>query len=343
MNYCCNIICMKGRIIKIFSDFYYVETSIGVIEAKLKTVLKKQNLDVVTGDFVELESVDTNSMQAFITGIVNRFNLIKRPKVANVSQFIIVSALKEPDFNYEQLDRYIAHCEYHNIKPILCFNKEDINDNNELKDEINEVYSKIGYQIIFTSALKKTGINELEPILKNNTSILCGASGVGKSSLINAILKSSILKTLPVSEKTKRGVHTTRHCELLEIDNNSFIVDTPGFSHLKFDFLLPTEVQKLFREFLNTDKSCKYNNCLHIDEEGCSLTSLIKNIPASRFFSYKKFISEAKEYEQKISVESLKNESKVKYNKNKILTKISNKKRSASRKTNKQNMYKEEM
>lgn len=334
---------MIGRVIKIFSDFYYVETSIGVIEAKLKTVLKKQNLDVVTGDFVELDSIDINSKQAFISGVVNRVNLIKRPKVANVSQFIIVSALKEPDLDYEQLDRYIAHCEYHKIKPILCFNKEDINDTEYLKKKITEIYSKIGYQIIFTSALKKTGINELEPILKNNTSILCGASGVGKSSLINAILKSSILKTLPVSEKTKRGVHTTRHCELLEIDNNSFIVDTPGFSHLKFDFLLPIEVQNLFREFSSIDKSCKYNNCLHIDEEGCSLTLLVNNISESRYFSYKKFIIEAKEYEQKISVESLKDESKVKYNKNKILTKISNKKRNLSRKTNKQNMYKEEM
>ncbi len=334
---------MNGRVIKIFSDFYYVETSIGVIEAKLKTVLKKQNLDVVTGDFVELDSIDINSKQAFISGVVNRVNLIKRPKVANVSQFIIVSALKEPDLDYEQLDRYIAHCEYHKIKPILCFNKEDINDTEYLKKKITEIYSKIGYQIIFTSALKKTGINELEPILKNNTSILCGASGVGKSSLINAILKSSILKTLPVSEKTKRGVHTTRHCELLEIDNNSFIVDTPGFSHLKFDFLLPIEVQNLFREFSSIDKSCKYNNCLHIDEEGCSLTSQIKNISESRYLSYKKFINEAKDYEQKISVESLKNESKVKYNKNKILTKISSKKRNVSRKTNKQNMYKKEM
>ena len=334
---------MIGRVIKIFSDFYYVETSIGVIEAKLKTVLKKQNLDVVTGDFVELDSIDINSKQAFISGVVNRVNLIKRPKVANVSQFIIVSALKEPDLDYEQLDRYIAHCEYHKIKPILCFNKEDINDTEYLKDKIVEIYSKIGYQIIFTSALKKTGINELEPILKNNTSILCGASGVGKSSLINAILKSSILKTLPVSKKTKRGVHTTRHCELLEIDNNSFIVDTPGFSHLKFDFLLPFELQNLFREFFNIDKSCKYNNCLHIDEDGCSLAYIINNIPKSRYLSYKKFIKEAKEYEQKISVESLKNESKIKYNKNKILTKISSKKRNVSRKTNKQNLYKKEM
>ena len=131
---------MIGRIIKIFSDIYYVETDIGLIEAKLKTVLKKQNEDVFTGDFVELESIQENSKQAFINKVINRENLISRPKVANISQVIIVSALKEPDLNIEQLNRYIAHCEYHKIAPVLCFNKEDINDDDELKNKILSIY-----------------------------------------------------------------------------------------------------------------------------------------------------------------------------------------------------------
>ena len=110
---------MIGRVIKIFSDFYYVETSIGIIEAKLRTVLKKQKAQVYTGDYVKLEQLDKNSLQAFISEIQERKTLISRPKVANVSQVIIVSALKEPDLNFEQLNRYISHCEYHKIKPIL--------------------------------------------------------------------------------------------------------------------------------------------------------------------------------------------------------------------------------
>ncbi len=334
---------MIGRVIKIFSDFYYVETDSGIVEAKLRTVLKKQKTEVYTGDFVELEQVDLNSMQAFICNVMQRTSLITRPKAANVSQVIIVSALKEPDLNFEQLDRYIAHSEFHKIKPVLCFNKEDIENADNLKDKILKIYKPLEYQIVFTSALKKTGIEELKPILKNNTSILCGSSGVGKSSLINAVLNNSNLKTLPVSIKTQRGVHTTRHCELIDIEKNTFIVDTPGFSHLKFDFLLPYEVQNLFLEFRNNKYSCKYKNCLHTGESGCSYISVTENMPQSRYLSYKKFTEEAKDYENKISKSSIKNESSVKYNKNKIMTKISQKKRNLSRKTINQKINKEEI
>ena len=114
---------MIGRVVKIFSDFYYVETSDGIVEAKLRTVIKKQKAEVYTGDYVKLEQFDINSMQAFISDIVDRKTLLSRPKVANVSQVIIVSALKEPELNFEQLNRYIAHCEYHQLTPVLCFNK----------------------------------------------------------------------------------------------------------------------------------------------------------------------------------------------------------------------------
>lgn len=334
---------MIGRVVKIFSDFYYVETQTGIVECKLRSVLKKQKEDVLTGDYVEIEQFDQGSMQAFISKVVERKNLISRPKVANISQVIIVSALKEPDLNFEQLDRYIALCEYHKIIPVLCFNKEDIQENSEFRDEILNIYQPLNYKVVFTSALKKTGIEELKPILKNNTSILCGSSGVGKSSLINALLNSSKLRTLPVSEKTKRGVHTTRHCELIDIEDNTFIVDTPGFSHLKFDFLLPDKIQKLFIEFKYKDFNCKFKNCLHIGEIGCSGEKIIEEMPQSRYESYKKLVSESKAYEEKISKKSIKNEGNIKYNQNKIMTKISHKKRNNSRKTNKQNMYKDEM
>ena len=334
---------MIGRVVKIFSDFYYVETEKGIVEAKLRTVLKKQKADVYTGDNVELEQFDENSMQAFISNIVERKSLITRPKVANVTQVIIVSALKEPDLNLEQLDRYIAHCEYHKLTPVLCFNKEDIDDFDNLKAELIDMYIPLGYQVIFTSALEKTGLDEIEPILKNNTSILCGASGVGKSSLINAILKTSKQKTLPVSDKTKKGVHTTRHCELIELEKDAFIVDTPGFSHLKFDFMLPYDIKNLFAEMKNNEFACKYKDCLHLSEDGCAYREIIENMSEHRYESYKKFVAEAKEYEEKIKKESIKNEANVKFNQNRMMAKISNKKRVVSRKTQKQNMYKDDV
>lgn len=334
---------MIGRVIKIFSDFYYVDTSIGIIEAKLRGVIKKRDDDVLTGDYVELDQIDTNSMQAFISEVKERKSILSRPKVANVTRIIIVSALKEPDLDFEQLNRYIALCEYHNTEPILCFNKEDITKTELLKNEINQIYETLGYKIIFTSALEKTGIYTLRHVLKGYTTVLCGSSGVGKSSLINALLNDSKLKTNPVSEKTKRGTHTTRHCELIHLDTNTYIVDTPGFSHLKFDFLLPSEIQKLFVEFNNKNGTCKYKNCLHTGETGCIFEDTVKNMNIQRYESYKKFILEAKEYEEKISNKSIKNEGNTKYNKNKIMTKISHKKRELTRKTAKQKLYKEEM
>lgn len=334
---------MIGRVVKIISDFYYVETAEGLVEAKLRSVLKKQKENIYTGDYVTLEQVDENSMQAFITGVTNRINLITRPKVANVTQVIIVSALKSPDLDFEQLNRYIVHCEYHKIQPVLCFNKEDIDDFDDLKAQLIDIYIPLGYQVIFTSALEKTGIEELRPILQNNTSILCGQSGAGKSSLINAVLNSSRLRTLPVSEKTQKGVHTTRHCELMEIETDSFIVDTPGFSHLKFDFLLPNEIEKLFVEFKDENFSCRYKDCLHRGEPGCGASDIISSMSESRYDSYKKFVSEALEYKDTISKKSIKDEGRVKYNQNKIMTKISHKKRNLSRKTSNQNVYKNEM
>ena len=139
---------MIGRVVKIFSDFYYVETQTGIVECKLRSVLKKQKEDVLTGDYVEIEQFDQGSMQAFISKVVERKNLISRPKVANISQVIIVSALKEPDLNFEQLDRYIALCEYHKIIPVLCFNKEDIQENSELRDEILNIYQPLNYKVV---------------------------------------------------------------------------------------------------------------------------------------------------------------------------------------------------
>ncbi|MBQ9244944.1 ribosome small subunit-dependent GTPase A [bacterium] len=334
---------MLGRVIKIFSDFYYVETEIGIVESKLRSILKKQKKDVFVGDIVELEQLDKNSMQAFLLDVKKRLSIISRPKVANITQVIIVSALKEPELNFEQLDRFIAHCVYHNIPPVLCFNKEDIIDSELLKDKVINMYSHTGYKIVFTSALQKTGIEEIKPLLKNNITMLCGSSGVGKSSLINAILNNANLKVGHLSEKTQKGVHTTRHCELLLVDKNSFIVDTPGFSQLKFDFLLPSEIKNLFVEFKKVDASCKYKNCLHSGEDGCSYSKIISQMPESRYSNYLKFVSEAKLYEQKISKVSIKKESNVKHNQNKVMTKISNKKRNKSRKTFKQNILKEEI
>ena len=334
---------MTGRVVKIFSDFYYVDTAIGTIEAKLRSIIKKRSDEVYVGDYVELEQLDEKSKQAFISGIKKRKTMLSRPKVSNITAIIIVSSLKEPELDFEQLNRYIAHCEYHKIKPVLCFNKEDIADTENLKHQILSIYKPLNYKIIFTSAVEKNGINEFNSVLKNNTTVLCGLSGVGKSSLINMLINEHRLKTNSVSIKTKKGMHTTRHCELLQVCENSYVVDSPGFSNLKFDFLLPEKIPGLFAEFQKQKKTCKFKNCLHINEQECGYYDIIKNMERTRYQSYKIFIKEAKEYEEKISNQSIKEEKNTKYNKNKIMTKISNKKRELTRKTAKQKLYKEEI
>ncbi len=337
---------MKGQIFKIHSDFYYTNTPDGVFECKIREILKKQKEKIFVGDFVELEQVNFDSKQAFISKVLERDNYIPRPKVANIDRIIIVSALKEPDIDFEQLNRYLCFCEYYKIKPLLCFNKNDLAGEEEIISEIKKIYTPLNYEMIFTSALEGNGLDELKKFLCGKVSVLCGSSGVGKSSLINALKPGLNIKTKSVSEKTERGTHTTRHCEIIELDagSNSKIVDTPGFSQLKFDFLMPSDVTFLFREFVKikeTYGNCKFSDCLHETETGCIIKEYPEEISKSRYESYLKFVKEAKEYKKQITFGGKKTESSSKLLHNKTVTKISSKKRVISRRKNNQNIDKD--
>ena len=335
---------MKGQIFKIHSDFYYTNTDEGVFECKVREILKKQREQIFVGDYVELEGENFDSKQAFILKILPRKNFITKPKVANIDRVIIVSAIKEPELDFEQLNRYLCFCEYFKIKPVLCFNKNDLCKTSEVLEKIKNIYEPLGYEAVFTSALNKNGINELENMLAGNTTVLCGASGVGKSSIANALNSNLNLKTKPISEKTGRGTHTTRHCEIIELefmDNRTArLVDTPGFSHLKFDFLMPAEIGKLFPEICELEKDCKFKDCLHISEVGCNIIRNKENIDSTRYDSYLKFVNEAKEYKNKVTYSGTKTESSSKVVHNKTLTKISSKKRVTSRRKETQDTHK---
>ena len=325
---------MKGQVYKIHSDFYYIHSEDGSFECKIREVLKKQAQKILVGDFVEFDN-------GYITSIYPRKNYIPRPAVANVDQVIIVSAVKEPELDFLQLNRYIAFAEYYGLEVKLCFNKNDLSSDDTLIEKVFLIFEPLGYDIVFTSALEGLELDELEEIMKGKLSVLCGQSGVGKSSLINSLNPEFDLRTQRVSEKTLRGTHTTRHCEIMTISDDVRIIDTPGFSNLKFDFLLPQDVAKLFREFRPYLNTCKYQDCLHIHEDGCSILEKSDEISTARYSSYVAFVEEAKEYKERIKYQGNKTETRFKQTHNKTAVKISVNKRQGSRRTLKQGLYKE--
>lgn len=323
----------KGQIFKIHSDFYYVQSEEKTFECKLRHVLKKQKQKVFVGDFVEFKD-------GAIEKVLPRTNFITRPTVANIDQVVIISAVKEPELSFLQLNRYIAFAKYHNLDTVLCFNKNDLSNDDSTIEKVFKIYEPLGFDILFTSALEGYGIEEFKKILNGKTSVLCGASGVGKSSLINAVSGIN-LKTKEVSDKTGRGTHTTRHCEIINIDADSRIVDTPGFSNLKFDFLLPNEVDSLFVEMSPYKGQCKYQDCLHINETDCAIKAHLGEIDETRYESYIAFVEEAKEYKQKVTYQGKKQESSHKTLQDKVAVKISARKRESARNTQKQNVYRD--
>lgn len=325
---------MEGQVYKIHSDFYYIQKDDKTFECKIREVLKKQKLKIVTGDFVEFED-------GVISKILPRKTYIPRPAVSNVDQIVVVTALKHPDLDFHQLNRYISLAKYYKIPVILCFNKEDLGLDESSQDKIVSIYSSLGYEIVFTSATEKKGIENLRKLLRGKLSALCGNSGVGKSSLVNALNPDVHLRTKEVSEKLNRGTHTTRHCEIIRLDEYSAIVDTPGFSNVRFDFILPHDVGSLFDEVAKYRSDCKYADCLHINEDGCEVLKHSEEIDETRYSSYIEFVREAIEYKEHIKYNGIKKETSQKFKNNKALAKISNQKRQAARNTRKQMIYKE--
>ena len=323
----------KGQIYKIHSDFYYVYSEGQLYECKLREVLKKTKQSVFVGDYVEHEA-------GAITKIFPRNNYIPRPSVANIDRIIIISAVKEPDLSFSQLNRYIAFAKYYGIEAVLCFNKNDLSFDDKIIEKVFSIYEPLGYDILFTSALEGLGIDEFRDILEGKTSVLCGSSGVGKSSLINSVSGLN-LRTKEVSDKTQRGTHTTRHCEIITLNEGTRIVDTPGFSNLKFDFILPHDVDTLFPEINQYRSNCKFQDCLHINENGCAVKENLDKIDETRYESYLEFVNEAKTYKEKVKYQGVKTETSHKKLNENIAVKISSRKRQSARNTLKQNLYKD--
>ena len=267
----------QGKIIKGIAGFYYVLVEEQLYECKAKGVFRNKKMKPLVGDNVEIDIIDEKEKKGNIVSILERDNELIRPAVANVDQALIVFALKRPNPNLNLLDRFLVMMEYQNIETVICFNKKDIADE-EYMDELKTTYNNAGYKVIFTSATKEEGIEHIKKYLLNKTTVFAGPSGVGKSSMLNALTKNYTMETGSVSEKIGRGKHTTRHSELFEIDSNSFVFDTPGFSSMDVPGLEKEELWKCYPEFAEYEPYCRFQGCSHIHEPDCGVKqALLEN------------------------------------------------------------------
>lgn len=273
---------MVGKIIKAISGFYYIEYENNIYECRAKGILKKNNISPLVGDFAEFDIIDDKTGN--LINIVNRKNSLIRPPVANLDAIIIVVASKNPEPSLLFLDKQLAFLEHINVTPIICLNKIDLEDANLIKD----IYEKIGYKVILTSVKENEGIEELKEIIRNKTVAFIGNSGVGKSSLTNTLLNNKVMEEGNLS-KIERGKQTTRHSELLKVTDNTYIIDTPGFSNFDLPNIELNELAFLFREFREEMNNCKYNDCRHVLEEDCGIRKAVlrEKIAKSRFENFK--------------------------------------------------------
>lgn len=285
---------IDGIIIKGIGGFYYIKTDTGIVESKARGVFREENITPVVGDKVRIRISDEDS-GGYIEEIYPRSSELVRPPVANVTQAIVVMSVKSPDINTWLLDKFIMMAENEKIDITICFNKVDLDM--DLAKELEKVYNEIGYRTILTSTVENIGIDSLKDSLSNNISVFAGPSGVGKSSLINKINPNLNLETGVLSTKTQRGKHTTRHVELLEIDKDSYILDTPGFSSLNLDFIEDqTQVRHYFKEIDRYGKECKFLSCIHDKEPKCMVKDMVKEktISEIRYNNYLTIMEEVK-------------------------------------------------
>ena len=287
---------MTGKIIKGIAGFYYVHVAeSGVYECKAKGIFRNRNIKPTVGDDVEIEVLSEVDHLGNINEILPRKNILVRPAVTNVDQAIIIFALKDPVPNLQLLDKFLIQMNKQRIPVVICFNKSDLIRKDQI-EELMEIYGKSGAQMVFVSAKNKEGIDLLFSALKGKTSTVAGPSGVGKSSIINTIQSDVHMEIGVLSEKIKRGKHTTRHSQFIPVDVNTYILDTPGFSTLSLDNIDAEELKQYYPEFELYEPFCKYGGCNHIGETACGIKDALADCQLSpvRYEHYRSLYEELK-------------------------------------------------
>lgn len=287
---------IKGKIIKGIAGFYYVHTrEEGIIECKAKGIFRKDNIKPLVGDDVTIELLDAREKTGNLVKIHKRRNQLLRPTVANVDQAMIIFAIVKPAPNFNLLDKFLIMMEKQELSSIICFNKQDIATEEE-KLKLKKTYEKCGYQVVFVSALEQDGTGEIQRLLTGKTTAIAGPSGVGKSTLVNGFQHNIQMETGEISRKIERGKHTTRHTQLIAVDADTYIMDTPGFSSLKAADMEKEEVRFFYPEFAPYEEACKFHGCTHIHEPSCGVKQAVEagEISDIRYENYKLIYEEVK-------------------------------------------------
>lgn len=284
---------LEGRIIKALSGFYYVEAETGVYQCRGRGVFRNRKITPLVGDFVSFEADDKD--EGYILDISPRKNELTRPPIANIDQAIIVNAAVTPDFSTLLLDRFLVLIESKDIEPIIFITKMDVINAKEMAqfEHYQKDYRNIGYMLELVSSKDPDALAQLKKILHGKVSVIAGQSGVGKSSILNALKPSLLLKTDEISNSLGRGKHTTRHIELLEVDGG-LVADTPGFSALDFQELEAEELGDQFPEIREQSEYCKFRGCMHHKEPKCAVKQAVESgeIALYRYEHYVTFLDE---------------------------------------------------
>lgn len=287
---------MQGKIIKGIGGFYYVDVAEqGLYECKAKGSFRNQKVKPLPGDNVTIDVLDEEKKLGNITEIAERINELIRPAVANVDQALIEFAAAQPNPNLNLLDRFLLIMSRQQVKTIMCFNKIDIAEASML-DRLRLTYEKSGVPLVFVSTYTGEGMDQVRKLVEGKTTVFAGPSGVGKSSLLNELLPEANVKTGEISEKIKRGKHTTRHSELMKMQEDTYLIDTPGFSTLYLNSFEKDELKLYFAEFQPYEGHCRFLGCSHTHEPDCQVkhaveTGAISNI---RYRNYVEFYEELK-------------------------------------------------
>lgn len=287
---------IEGRIIKGIGGFYYIETEKGLYECRARGIFRKNKITPLVGDFVKISVVDEDNKKGVVEEIQERKTELVRPPIANVNKALIVFAVKNPTPHLSLLDRFIVLAERENLEIVIILTKIDLDDDNTF-EKIKNIYEPCGYKVIGVSNLENKNIDKVKEELKGNTVVFAGPSGVGKSSLLNQIDSNFQLKTGDVSDKIKRGKHTTRHAELFELEFGGMVADTPGFSSLTLDDIEDIDLKDYFIEFEDHD-DCKFGSrCIHQNEPSCVVKEAVENgeIPRERYESYIQLLNEIRQ------------------------------------------------